>query len=135
MREKIEYELNKLLIKASKKNEVPVAAILVNNNKILSKAYNRRTLTKNPLDHAEIQCIIKASKILKDWRLEDCDLYVTLEPCHMCMEIINECRIKNVYFYVTNNKIINFKTKYINIENSFSNSYKHLLSTFFKNLR
>lgn len=130
-----EQELNKLLLKAAKIGEVPVAALLVMNGKIVSKAYNKRISTNNPLLHAEVQCIIKASKKLKDWRLDECDLYVSLEPCHMCKEIIKECRIRNVYFYTKNTKSINFKTSFNYIDNSFSESYKHFLSNFFKYLR
>lgn len=135
MQKNIEKELNKLLLKARNKGEVPVAAIIVHNNQIISKAYNKRIKTNNPLYHAEIQCIIKASRKLKDWRLEDCDLYVTLEPCHMCKEIIRESRIRNVYYFSTNDKIINFKTNFSLINNTFSNTYKQILSNFFKNLR
>lgn len=130
-----EQELNKLILKATKRGEVPVAALIVKDDVIISKAYNRRILTGNPLSHAEIQCIIKASKKLKDWRLHGCDLYVSLEPCHMCKEIIKECRIKNVFYFSKNDKLINFKTKFNLIDNDFSKSYKHLLSDFFKKLR
>lgn len=135
MLNEIEIELNNMLLKAKKYNEVPVAALIVKDGEIISKAYNKRITTKNPLYHAEVQCVIKASKKLKDWRLNDCDMYVTLEPCHMCREIINESRIKNVYFFVQNNKNINFKTNFELIDNNFSQTYKHFLSNFFKNIR
>jgi len=131
----IEKELNKLLNKALKKSEVPVAALIVKDNKIISKAYNKRNSTKNPLKHAEILAILDAVKKIKDWRLDECEMYVTLEPCHMCREIIKESRIKKVYYYTEKNKKINYKTDFSLINNSFSISCKKLLTSFFKELR
>jgi len=92
---KLAYEES---IKAYKKNEVPVGAIIIKNNKIIAKAKNNRQKKHNILGHAEINCIQKAEKKLKDWRLNDCVMYVTLEPCNMCSEIIKESRIKEVVF-------------------------------------
>ena len=99
-------------MKAYRKNEIPVAAIVVRNGKIISKSYNKRNITNNPLHHAEIICLVKASKKLKTWKLSDCDMYVTLEPCPMCKSVINESRIKNVYFLSSKSKSIHYKTKY-----------------------
>ena len=87
---KILNELNKLLNKAIKHNEVPVAALIIYKNKIISKAYNKVNKKNNILNHAEIIAIKKASKKLKNWRLNDCILYVTLEPCDMCKSIIKK---------------------------------------------
>jgi len=84
--------------KAEKIDEVPVGAIIVKDGKIISRAYNQRETTNNPLGHAELLAIKKASKKLSSWRLEDCDIYVTLEPCIMCAGAIIQSRIKNVYF-------------------------------------
>ena len=129
----IEKELNKLILRAKKNNEVPIAALIVKNNKIIAKAYNKVNKTNNILDHAEILAIKKASKIFNNWRLIDCELYVTLEPCSMCKEIIKKSRIKNVYYYSKQN---NYKTesdttyKYIE-DNIFSN----ILTNFFKEKR
>lgn len=130
-----EKELYKLALKAYKRGEVPVAALIVHDNKIIAKSYNKRKRTNNPLYHAEVSAIIKATKKIGDWRLSDCDLYVTLEPCHMCKEIIKESRIKNVYYYIDNNKSINFKVDFIKMQNKVNNKYEELLTTFFKNLR
>lgn len=119
-------------MKAYRKNEIPVAAIVVRNGKIISKSYNKRNLTNNPLHHAEIICLVKASKKLKTWKLSDCDIYVTLEPCPMCKSVINESRIRNVYFLSSKSKSIHYKTKYslcYNIE------FSDLLTSFFKKLR
>lgn len=119
-------------MKAYRKNEIPVAAIVVRNGKIISKSYNKRNLTNNPLHHAEIICLVKASKKLKTWKLSDCDMYVTLEPCPMCKSVINESRIRNVYFLSSKSKSIHYKTKYslcYNIE------FSDLLTSFFKKIR
>ena len=119
-------------MKAYRKNDIPVAAIVVRNGKIISKSYNKRNLTNNPLHHAEIICLVKASKKLKTWKLSDCDMYVTLEPCPMCKSVINESRIRNVYFLSSKSKSIHYKTKYslcYNIE------FSDLLTSFFKKLR
>lgn len=119
-------------MKAYRKNEIPVAAIVVRNGKIISKSYNKRNITNNPLHHAEIICLVKASKKLKTWKLSDCDMYVTLEPCPMCKSVINESRIRNVYFLSSKSKSIHYKTKYslcYNIE------FSDLLTSFFKKIR
>lgn len=78
--------------------EVPVGAVIVMNDEIVSTGRNRREFGKNALYHAEIEAIDKACKKLGGWRLWQCDLYVTLEPCPMCAGAIINARIKNVYF-------------------------------------
>jgi len=90
--------LMSLAVKATKKNEVPVSAIIVKDNKVIASAYNRRNKSKYILDHAEMLVIKKASRKLKDWRLNSCDLYVTLKPCSICENAIKQSRIKNVYY-------------------------------------
>lgn len=135
MEEKYFKMLINSLKKAKKTKEVPVSAIIVKNNKKIAKASNSRIRNHNPLMHAEIKCIIKASKKIKDWRLEDCELYVTLEPCHMCKEIIKECRIKNVNYLINSNKTINYKTNFAKSDSLYAEEYKKMLITFFKNLR
>lgn len=84
--------------KAREKGEVPVGAVIVKNGKIISKGYNLRESRQNSLNHAEIIAINKACKKLKNFRLEDCDLYVTVEPCLMCAGAIVQSRIRKVYF-------------------------------------
>jgi len=88
-------------LKAYSKGEVPVGAVIVKNNKIISKAYNKREKSQIATHHAEILAIEKACKKLKSWRLDDCDLYVSLEPCPMCAGAIINARIKNVYYAAT----------------------------------
>ncbi len=79
-------------------NEVPVGAVIEKNGEIISKAHNTRNKTQNAINHAEILAISKACKKLKSWRLDDCNIYVTLEPCPMCAGAILNARIKNLYF-------------------------------------
>lgn len=84
--------------KAAKLDEVPVGCVIVKNGKIIATGYNKKEKSKSALQHAEINAILKATKKIKDWRLDGADLYVTLEPCLMCMGAIINHRIKNVYF-------------------------------------
>ena len=83
--------------KAYKKLEVPVGAIIVKDGKIVARAYNQKETKTDTTKHAEILAIQKASKKLKSWRLIDCEMYVTLEPCTMCAGAIINSRIKKVY--------------------------------------
>ena len=83
---------------------MPVGAIIVKNNKIIGRGYNKKEKTKNAIMHAEIIAINNACKKNKDWRLNDCEIYVTLEPCTMCMGAIVESRIKKVYCGIENKK-------------------------------
>lgn len=76
--------------------EVPIGCVIVRDGKIISRGYNRRTIDKNTLAHAELAAIKKASKKLDDWRLEDCTMYVTLEPCQMCAGALVQSRIDRV---------------------------------------
>lgn len=78
--------------------DIPVGAVIVKNGKIISSACNEREKSNDITAHAEILAIKKASEILGNWRLDDCDLYVTLEPCPMCAWAILQSRIKSVYF-------------------------------------
>ena len=84
--------------KAKSKKEVPVGAVIVLNNKVIATGFNMREKKQNALLHAEIVAIDKACKKLKSWRLEECELYVTLEPCTMCAGAIINSRIKKVYY-------------------------------------
>lgn len=82
--------------KAYALEEVPIGCVIVFQDKIIGRGYNRRTIDKNTLAHAELIAIKKASRKLGDWRLEDCTMYVTLEPCQMCSGAIIQARIKRV---------------------------------------
>ena len=126
-------ELNKLMDKAIKKNEVPVACIITKYNKILAKAYNKTNKTNNILDHAEIIAIKKASKKIKNWRLNDCIMYISLEPCSMCKEIIKKSRISDIIYYSKqNNNKTELDPEYKYIGNS---KISNKLKKFFKSIR
>lgn len=136
--EKKYYELlYKLAKKAYKRNEIPVSALIVRNDKVIAKAYNKKNLNNNPLLHAEIICLQKAYKKLKRWNLNDCVMYVSLEPCDMCKYLIEESRIDQVY-YILNKGICNNKYKKTRYEQMFvfeSAYFQRLFENFFKNLR
>ncbi|MCC8168294.1 MAG: tRNA adenosine(34) deaminase TadA [Clostridiales bacterium] len=90
--------------KACALDEVPIGCVIVRDGKIIARGYNRRNTDKNTLAHAELTAIRKASKVTGDWRLEDCTMYVTLEPCQMCAGAIVQCRLKKVYIATMNPK-------------------------------
>ena len=95
-------------IKQAKKayalGEVPIGCVIVYQDKIIGRGYNRRTIDKNTIAHAEMMAIKKASKEMDDWRLEDCTMYVTLEPCQMCSGAIVQSRMKKVVIGCMNPK-------------------------------
>ena len=90
--------------KAYSLGEVPIGCVIVHEGKIIGRGYNRRNTDKNTLAHAEITAIRKASKVIGDWRLEECTLYVTLEPCQMCAGAIVQARIPRVVMACMNPK-------------------------------
>ena len=85
-------------LKAEALDEVPIGCVVVKDNKIIARGYNVRETKQESIGHAEIKTLQKACKKLNSWRLEDCDLYVTVEPCIMCSGAIIQSRIRNVYF-------------------------------------
>lgn len=127
--------------KALLKNEMPVGAVIVYENKIISRGHNMRETNKDSTLHAEIVAIRKACKKKGDWRLNKCLMYVTMEPCLMCMGALIEsridkivCGIRNTKFRKTNDEII--KKYNINIEYGiFDNEIKKELQKFFKYIR
>ena len=90
--------------KAKELGEVPIGCVIVQDGKVIGRGYNRRNTDKSTLSHAEITAIRKASKKLNDWRLEECTLYVTLEPCQMCAGAIVQSRVKEVVIGAMNPK-------------------------------
>ena len=94
--EKYMREAIKQAKKAYAIGEVPIGCVIVYQDKIIARGYNRRTIDKNTLAHAELQAIRKASKKMEDWRLEECTMYVTLEPCQMCSGAIVQSRMTRV---------------------------------------
>jgi tRNA(adenine34) deaminase len=132
--------------KALSKKEVPVGAIVVLDNKIISKAHNLKESKNDPTGHAEIQAIIKATKKLNNWRLTNCYLYSTLEPCPMCAGAILQARIKHVIYGAKDLKwgaagsIVNLFSKklfnhYVETEYLPLNECEEILKSFFKQLR
>lgn len=97
-KEKFMKEALKQANKALELGEVPIGCVIVRNDKIIARGYNRRNTDKSVLAHAEISAIKKASKKLGDFRLEDCDIYVTLEPCPMCAGAIVQARLPRVIY-------------------------------------
>ena len=141
----------KLAIKQAKKaallDEVPIGCIIVYNGKIIGRGYNRRNTDKTTLGHAEITAIKKASRYMNDWRLEDCTIYVTLEPCQMCAGAIVQARIPRVVIGSMNSKagcagsIINllnmpqFNHQAEVVRGVCDEECSTMLSTFFRELR
>ena len=117
--------MKEALIEAEKAlafDEVPVGAVIVRNEKILARAHNLKNKSNSSLAHAEILAINKASKKIHNWRLNDCDIYVTLEPCPMCASAIKQSRIKNIYYGVESTNMNNHKIFEMICENKDNNS-------------
>lgn len=85
--------------------EIPVGAVIVKDGKIIARGYNKKELKKNAIKHAEIIAIEKASKKLENWRLNECEMYVTVEPCVMCAGAILSSRIKKIYIGTEDNRM------------------------------
>ncbi len=102
--EKYMREAIRLAKKAYANGDVPIGCVIVYGDKIIGRGYNKRNKDKTALAHAEILAIKKASKVIGDWRLEDCTLYVTLEPCQMCAGAIVQARIPKVVMGCMNPK-------------------------------
>ena len=98
MNKEFMQEAIKLAKMASEEGEVPVGAVIVKDGKIVARGKNEREKKQNALSHAEIEAINNACKVLNSWRLQDCELYVTLEPCPMCTGAIINARIKTLVF-------------------------------------
>lgn len=103
-KEKFMKEAIRQAKKAEKIDEVPIGCVIVYEDKIIARGYNRRNIDKNTLAHAELSAIKKASRKLGDWRLEGCTMYVTLEPCQMCAGAIVQARIDKVVIGCMNPK-------------------------------
>lgn len=104
MNEKYMKEALKQAQKAYQLGEVPIGCVIVYQDKIIGRGYNKRNTKKTTLAHAELVAIERASKVMGDWRLEDCTMYITLEPCQMCSGAIVQARIKEVVVGTMNPK-------------------------------
>ncbi len=103
-KEKYMREAIKLARKAYALDETPIGAVIVKDDRIIARGYNRRNTDKSSIAHAEITAIKRACKVTGDWRLEGCEMYVTLEPCQMCAGALVQCRIDKVYIGAMNKK-------------------------------
>lgn len=124
--------------KSLENNDVPVGAVIVKDGKVLAFGYNTREKDQNVLGHAEINTILEAQRFLNNWNLSGCDMYVTLVPCSMCLEIIKQSRIDNIYYLLDKpaSKKEFYKTKMQKINDAnYENKYADILSYFFKKLR
>ena len=145
--EKFMKEAIKQAKKAYALDEVPIGCVIVREDKIIARGYNRRNTDKNTLAHAELAAIKKASKKTGDWRLEDCTMYITLEPCQMCAGAIVQSRVKKVVVGAMNPKagcagsVINLlQMSQFNHQVEFENGVLEaecstMLSNFFRELR
>ena len=127
--------------KAFKYGEIPVSAVIIDQNgKIISHSFNNRQNSFNVLGHAEINCILKAEKRIRDWRLDGYSMIVSLEPCDMCSMVIKESRLDNVYYFLPKK---GDKSDYkcdvdmfmIDIYPEYTEKFKNLLTSFFDNKR
>lgn len=118
--------------KAYEKEEVPVGAVIIKDGIVIAKAHNLKEKKNSPLAHAEILCIEKACKKLKNWRLEGCSMYVTLYPCNMCLGAIKEARINNVVYAANRDKITNIDNICTYVPDS---KCLDIVQQFFKELR
>ena len=127
-------------------DEVPVGAIIVKDDKIIARAFNKRETTNDPTSHAEVNAIRKACKKLNSWRLDGCDMYVTLEPCAMCAGALTQSRIRKVYIGAKDGKngCVGSISNVLDINTTHKVEYEYLdnceecsdiLSNFFKELR
>jgi len=123
--------------KAYNKEDVPVGAVIISRDHVISKAHNTKNITNNATNHAEILAISKACKKLGTWRLNDCTMYVTLEPCPMCYGAIIESRIKKVVYIADSDydKLHVYNSKNLKMEKITNSKYIEDLTNFFKNLR
>lgn len=146
-KEKFMKEALKQARQAYNKLEVPVGAVIVKDGKIIARAYNQKECKNDTTNHAEILAIKKASKKLNSWRLIDCDMYVTLEPCSMCAGALIQSRIRKVYIGAPDAKtgacgsVLNLLEDYkfnhvVEVENGIlKDECESLLKEFFKKLR
>ena len=122
--------------KALKHNEVPVGAVIVKDDKVIAKAYNKREKAHDVTKHAEMIVISQACKKLKNWRLEGCTLYVTMEPCMMCCGAIEQSRISKIVYGTRNENFGNIdKINNKNISQMCEEECRKLICDFFKNKR
>ncbi len=117
---------------AARHGEVPIGCVIVRNGKVIAKGYNQRERKQNCLWHAEIVALNRACRKLKSWRLSDCEMYVTLEPCQMCMGAILNARMRKVYIGARSTTNLNWQTP---VELQLNTEAQNILVDFFHNKR
>lgn len=127
-------------LKAYRSNDVPIGCIIVKNDRIISKAYNKKEKNNDPTAHAEIIAIKRACKKLKNWRLLDCEIYSTMEPCEMCFNAIKQARIKKIVYGIENKQFgFSLKTNDVSeleiISGILAEKSKKIVQDFFKEKR
>jgi len=118
--------------KAARAGEVPIGAVIVRDGRVIARAHNMRERKQNAAYHAEMLAIMRACKKLRSWRLDDCDMYVTLEPCQMCMGACINARMRHVYFGAKSTSDLNWTTPTTNLGDAKSSQ---ILLDFFKKNR
>ena len=131
--------LYKLALKAFRNGDIPVAAILIKNDKIVATGYNNRHKKGYVLGHAEVNAIIKAEKKLKDFRLDGYTMITTLKPCKMCQAVIEASRVSKVYYILEGKDDKSYpQVNYVKldkIDQKFAKNYFDLFNEFFQNIR
>ena len=139
MNEKYIEKIYDLAKKSYDIDEIPVGAIVVRNGEIISEGINSRENSNSVIGHAEINAIEGACKVVGDWRLDDCEMYVTLLPCMMCSGAILESRVKKIYYLCDRTNVCFQTSEYINVEkvenSEYEEKYLNLLKLFFENKR
>ena len=139
MRESYVKKIYDLARKSYDIDEIPVGAIIVKNGEIISEGINSREKMNSVVGHAEINAIEEACKVIGDWRLDECEMYVTLLPCMMCSGAILESRVKKVYYLCDRTNVCFDTVGYINVEkisnSEYEEKYLNLLKLFFENKR
>ena len=133
------YKIIDLAKIAYDNDDIPVGAIIVKNGEIIGEGFNTRNRFKSVIGHAEVTAIENACKHLGDWRLDECEMYVTLLPCMMCTGAIIESRIKKVYYLCDRTNVCFNNSKYLNLikltDGASEKKYMNLLQLFFENKR
>ena len=132
-------EIINLAREAYDNDDIPVGAIIVRDNEIIGKGFNKRKNNNSVIGHAEIEAIEMACNHVNDWRLDDCVMYVTLVPCMMCTGAIVESRISRVYYLCNRTNVCFNSCNYINLlkieDDDRYSEYLNLLQLFFENMR
>ena len=139
MNEKYIEKIYDLAKKSYDIDEIPVGAIVVRNGEIISEGINSRESMNSVVGHAEINAIEGACKVVGDWRLDDCEMYVTLLPFMMCSGAILESRVKKIYYLCDRTNVCFQTSEYINVEkvenSDYEEKYLNFLKLFFENKR